>query len=216
MERQIKERGKHGTEIYAAVVVDRDNYQQLSDIIAFLAELGVDIISINRYQYQMVGKKDVFNNGEMKKLLQNLEKIKEGWDSVKTQLVVSAEDFRNDYYNYVFRLKTRCWISFCEIAINPVFLGSVCDTTAFPGRETLRGIDFKLGYIFDYPDFSSYWNNSCRIREHIYSDSCPDCRFCHKLVNVYVEKIYRDYKNGFQIKDQPFCSVGQSLWTGGS
>jgi hypothetical protein len=171
-----------------------------------MADLGADIISINRYQYQMCGQKDNFSDKEMEEVLETLQKINSKWDSKRTHLFISVEDLRNNYYKHVLQSKERCWVACCELAINPVFLGTVCDTAAFPGRETLKGVNFKLGYIFDYPNFKSYWTRTYNIRKSIHSDKCSDCRFCHKLINAYVEKVYNDYKNGFKIEHQPFYS----------
>jgi hypothetical protein len=142
----------------------------------------------------------------MKELLRNLEKIKEDWSSSGTQLIVSVEDFRNDYYRHVLGIKAKCWTSYYETAINPLFLGLACDTAAFPSRETFGGVDFKLGCVFDYPNFESYWNHTLDIRKKICSDKCSDCRFYHKLINVYVDKLYNDYQNGFGLDTQPFNS----------
>lgn len=203
---RLKKEGRHVAEIYTAVVVDKDNCKQIPEILEFLVEVGVDIISVNRYQYQMVVKQDEFNDDEMKELLRNLEKIKENWSSSGTQLIVSVEDFRNDYYRHVLGIKAKCWTSYYETAINPLFLGLACDTAAFPGRETFGGVDFKLGCVFDYPNFESYWNHTLDIRKKICSDKCSDCRFYHKLINVYVDKLYNDYQNGFGLDTQPFNS----------
>jgi len=204
---KLRKEKKPSVEIYVAIVVDKENYKNLPNVIEFIKNLGSDIISINRYQYQMVEKKDIFNDKEMKDILRILKKIDEGWDSKKTRLIVSVEDLRNNYYKHILQLKTRCWVACCELTLNPVFLGLVCDTAAFPGREIFNGSNFRLGYIFDYPDFESYWNHTYEFRKGLSTDKCNDCRFCHKLLNAYVEKLYNDYQNGFKLEDQPFYSI---------
>jgi len=207
---KLKKRKKPAVEIYVAVLVDKENYLQLPEIIKFLADLDVDIISINRYQYQMVGKEDVFSDKELEELLRNLKKMMGVYKSKKTKLIVSVDDFKNDYYKLILRRKARCWTAFWETAFNPVFLGVACDTAAFPNRERFDGADFKLGSVFECPDFKSYWNHNYEIRKNICSDKCSDCRLCHKLTNVYAEKLYIDYQNGFELKDQPFYSFIQT------
>jgi len=203
---KLRKDGKSSVEIYAAVLVDRENHKLIPNIVKFLTKLGVDIISINRYQYQMVRKEDVFNDKEIEVLLKKLEQIKRKWKSKKTQLIVSIEDFRNTYYKHVLSLNTRCWIACCEMGINPVFLSLVCDTATFPGREIFGNVDFKLGNLLEYPNFKSFWDNTFIKRKNVLTEQCPDCRFCHKVINAYVEKLYVDYRNGFAIKEQPFYS----------
>jgi molybdenum cofactor biosynthesis enzyme MoaA len=208
----LKEKGRHSVEIYAAVLVEKGNYAALPEIVDFLSGLGVDIISLNRYQHHMVGRQDGYSAEEHASILQTLSEIESKWKSTRTRLIISFEDFNDRYYKRILSTKARCWTTFSETAFNPVFAGFACDTAAFPGRSKIGQADYSMGFLLDHRSFKSYWISTVEKRKKVDSLNCTDCRLAHKLTNLYVDKIYNDLTNGVMLEDQPFYPARRREW----